>query len=79
MFGIVGYSGHAQAYQVLIDGLNEFEYRGYGSAGMPTEATVHVEYTRWAVHGKPHCALAGGHSPAIAGLRYWRGTRTLCP
>ncbi|TVR72006.1 MAG: glutamine--fructose-6-phosphate transaminase (isomerizing) [Marinilabiliales bacterium] len=34
MCGIVGYTGHRQAYPVLMDGLAKLEYRGYDSAGI---------------------------------------------
>lgn len=34
MCGIVGYIGHRQAYQVVINGLKRLEYRGYDSAGI---------------------------------------------
>lgn len=33
MCGIVGYTGHRDAYKVVIDGLKRLEYRGYDSAG----------------------------------------------
>lgn len=34
MCGIVGYIGHRQAYNVIINGLKRLEYRGYDSAGV---------------------------------------------
>ena len=34
MCGIVGYSGHRRASEVLMDGLKRLEYRGYDSAGV---------------------------------------------
>ncbi|HQQ25739.1 MAG TPA: class II glutamine amidotransferase, partial [Methanomassiliicoccales archaeon] len=34
MCGIVGYSGHRRASEVLMDGLKRLEYRGYDSAGI---------------------------------------------
>ncbi|NOU17024.1 MAG: glutamine--fructose-6-phosphate transaminase (isomerizing) [Bacteroidales bacterium] len=34
MCGIVGYIGHRQAYNVIINGLKRLEYRGYDSAGI---------------------------------------------
>ncbi len=34
MCGIVGYLGHRQAYDILINGLHRLEYRGYDSAGV---------------------------------------------
>lgn len=34
MCGIVGYIGSKQASDVIIDGLEKLEYRGYDSAGV---------------------------------------------
>ena len=34
MCGIVGYTGHRQAYPVILKGLKRLEYRGYDSAGV---------------------------------------------
>src|ERR1700690_1998790 len=34
MCGIVGYAGHRQALDVVMDGLSRLEYRGYDSAGV---------------------------------------------
>ncbi|MFO8016457.1 MAG: glutamine--fructose-6-phosphate transaminase (isomerizing) [Candidatus Woesearchaeota archaeon] len=34
MCGIIGYIGHKQAYEVLLNGLKRLEYRGYDSAGI---------------------------------------------
>lgn len=34
MCGIIGYSGHRRASEVLLDGLGRLEYRGYDSAGI---------------------------------------------
>src|SRR5579862_280417 len=36
MCGIIGYTGHAQAVPILLDGLRRMEYRGYDSAGIAT-------------------------------------------
>jgi len=44
MCGIIGYCGHRNAAEVLIDGLKKLEYRGYDSAGIAViggELTVH--------------------------------------
>lgn len=37
MCGIVGYTGHRDAYEVVINGLKRLEYRGYDSAGIVLE------------------------------------------
>lgn len=34
MCGIVGYIGHKEAQNIILDGLSKLEYRGYDSAGM---------------------------------------------
>lgn len=34
MCGIIGYTGHLEALKVLVDGLEQLEYRGYDSAGV---------------------------------------------
>jgi glutamine---fructose-6-phosphate transaminase (isomerizing) len=38
MCGIVGYAGHRQALDVVVDGLSRLEYRGYDSAGVAVVA-----------------------------------------
>jgi len=43
MCGIIGYTGHRDAYQVVIKGLKRLEYRGYDSAGVALhEKTLRV-------------------------------------
>ncbi|RLE34924.1 glutamine--fructose-6-phosphate aminotransferase, partial [Candidatus Acetothermia bacterium] len=44
MCGIVGYVGHREAREVLLEGLRRLEYRGYDSAGIATcsQGKVHV-------------------------------------
>ncbi|WKS95840.1 glutamine--fructose-6-phosphate transaminase (isomerizing) [Riemerella columbina] len=37
MCGIVGYTGHRDAYEIVINGLKRLEYRGYDSAGVVLE------------------------------------------
>ena len=34
MCGIVGYTGHREAYPIIIKGLKRLEYRGYDSTGV---------------------------------------------
>lgn len=38
MCGIVGYTGHRDAYNIVINGLRRLEYRGYDSAGIVLDA-----------------------------------------
>ncbi|MEM7735498.1 MAG: glutamine--fructose-6-phosphate transaminase (isomerizing) [Deinococcota bacterium] len=42
MCGIVGYVGHRQAADVLLDGLKRLEYRGYDSAGVAIAPELHA-------------------------------------
>ena len=44
MCGIVGYSGKRSAQEVLLNGLEKLEYRGYDSAGvaLALESGIHV-------------------------------------
>ena len=39
MCGIVGYTGHREASNVLLEGLEKLEYRGYDSAGIAIEGS----------------------------------------
>jgi glucosamine--fructose-6-phosphate aminotransferase (isomerizing) len=34
MCGIVGYTGRSEAAEIILDGLEKLEYRGYDSTGM---------------------------------------------
>ena len=34
MCGIIGFAGHKPAQNILLDGLQRLEYRGYDSAGI---------------------------------------------
>src|SRR5438477_10380925 len=36
MCGIIGYAGHKEAENILVEGLRRLEYRGYDSAGVVT-------------------------------------------
>ncbi len=46
MCGIVGYIGHRQATEVLLEGLRRLEYRGYDSAGIAVAENHQVDITR---------------------------------
>ncbi|MEZ4631055.1 MAG: glutamine--fructose-6-phosphate transaminase (isomerizing) [Deinococcales bacterium] len=43
MCGIVGYVGHRQAADVILDGLKRLEYRGYDSAGIVVSAQPRLD------------------------------------
>lgn len=46
MCGIIGYSGTLEAEQVLVNGLEQLEYRGYDSAGIAQMTRTSVEITK---------------------------------
>ena len=46
MCGIVGYVGHRPVQQVLLEGLEKLEYRGYDSAGISMIAGESIESIR---------------------------------
>ena len=46
MCGIVGYTGTQQAKDILIDGLQHLEYRGYDSAGIAVFNGKEIEVVR---------------------------------
>ncbi len=43
MCGIICYSGHRKASQVIVEGLKNLEYRGYDSAGIATHTEQSIE------------------------------------
>lgn len=51
MCGIIGFAGKTEAVEVLLDGLERLEYRGYDSAGV---AVVSTEGNRimFFIHGQ---------------------------
>jgi len=46
MCGIIGYSGNKNAINVLLDGLNALEYRGYDSAGIAYRTCNRIEIVK---------------------------------
>ena len=46
MCGIVGYVGHRPVQQILLDGLEKLEYRGYDSAGISLQADGRLDAVR---------------------------------
>src|SRR5436309_9435579 len=46
MCGIIGYVGHRQAKDLLLQGLERLEYRGYDSAGIALLEDTGLEYVR---------------------------------
>ena len=47
MCGIVGYLGHRQATEVLVEGLSKLEYRGYDSAGVAVNTGNELEIRKF--------------------------------
>ena len=64
MCGIVGYSGKRSAQEVLLNGLEKLEYRGYDSAGvaLALEGGIHVVKSKGTAGSAP--PQAGGRKPA---------------
>src|SRR5919201_4516866 len=46
MCGIVGYVGERSCRELLLEGLERLEYRGYDSAGLSLVAKGHIESVR---------------------------------
>jgi glucosamine--fructose-6-phosphate aminotransferase (isomerizing) len=66
MCGIVGYAGHRQALDVVLEGLSKLEYRGYDSAGIAVIADGKIAWAKRAGKlGNLTSALA--ESPPLPG------------
>lgn len=46
MCGIVGYVGNKNAQEVILQGLEKLEYRGYDSSGIAVNGKGHIEYKK---------------------------------
>ncbi|OZV11956.1 glutamine--fructose-6-phosphate transaminase (isomerizing) [Tissierella sp. P1] len=46
MCGIVGYVGNKNAQEVILQGLEKLEYRGYDSSGIAVNGNEHIEYKK---------------------------------
>ncbi|HXP21914.1 MAG TPA: glutamine--fructose-6-phosphate transaminase (isomerizing) [Streptosporangiaceae bacterium] len=67
MCGIVGYAGHRQALDVVLEGLSRLEYRGYDSAGIAVIAGGKIAWAKRAGKlGNLTSALA--ESPPLPGM-----------
>ena len=81
MCGIVGYTGDGEALEVLLDGLNKLEYRGYDSAGVALSGSPIESYKKEGEVSAlenvieteyPNPATDGGSESASAGVGHTR-------
>ncbi|MEO1211811.1 MAG: glutamine--fructose-6-phosphate transaminase (isomerizing) [Cyanobacteria bacterium J06638_20] len=73
MCGIVGYIGTQAASQILLEGLQKLEYRGYDSAGMATilDDEIHCVRAKGKLQNLQE-KLAGQENPAQVGIGHTR-------
>ena len=73
MCGIVGYVGHRDCTQVLLDALSKLEYRGYDSAGIAVFDNDNIKVVKsqgrlrdledkMLIQGKPQGTIGIGHT-----------------
>jgi glutamine---fructose-6-phosphate transaminase (isomerizing) len=64
MCGIIGYTGHRNAVQVVIEGLKRLEYRGYDSAGIAFFSDKGIEVRRCSGKIKGLASLIDSENPS---------------
>jgi glutamine---fructose-6-phosphate transaminase (isomerizing) len=64
MCGIIGYIGHRNAVQVVVEGLKRLEYRGYDSAGVAFFSTQGIEVRRCTGKIKDLASLLESENPS---------------
>ena len=75
MCGIVGYTGSAQAADILLEGLSRLEYRGYDSAGMAVlgeDGTVRMVKALGKIHNLLEKTRKGKKLPGCCGIGHTR-------
>ena len=60
MCGIIGFTGNLQAPGILVDGLQQLEYRGYDSAGIAVNNGSETKIDVYKRHSM-HLILSGFH------------------
>ena len=67
MCGIVGYFGKERAAEILVDGLEKLEYRGYDSAGIAVFQNGDIDVITGMVIIDPMLELLEHHDPMPVG------------